>query len=803
MKSQVKLEENFSQDISNDTIIEVKKSEAIMLDKNNFSNKIQEIFEKYYLKPMDDSVTKNLKDGYIERSIHGAMHAARATLWSLMMNNVLQEIAPNYVNTSLEKIAKYLNTDIEHILLILSITVACHDAARKSEGKDYWEVQSGDIAAEILKTMGLDANHAKLFAKAITFKDKREGYLSELQKLLIDEKDYNVFDYIRKLVNLGDNLDLMRCVNPFESKYIFETLKTIEGFDQAIHHDIIMKFIIAIHQFIYDQHDMRFTCNIRNTKKEIVRSLPCRLSHKEKVKYEHAENVFAVLLEEVSNNATFQPYISDLKVPHAKKYEETVAFDPFIHGTNSSIFSLLPKTNYQIMPILSMLDDFQVAPMSGELTRGGYNIVGTTLVKEENIGRTSFARMTTTGYNSYTLEKVLSDYTSLKVTSSDTSLEDFKWALSLGLRLAFANINLILIYFTRARHTHASLEEVISSDGLTKLQIDIHATIQFFYFIQLLGEHIHPNFKAIEGSGLGRDIRDAAYTLLTFENIVDKIIKHKLDMKEILDNPTHENLEKALTVLEFPKKCTIKSGIGCLDKEVEFKTTQFFCLEPDYTGVEKLYENMDTLFSYFQRNYGSGATIHEILEKFLSKRADRDFFKKLSKKAQQHIIILNDRVRLFQKLVETPQSQFTLTEDQKYFLKQSFPVVLISEAEDKILLHDNHADEYRSVLPLKLGDDITMFATDTYDHRLKIVKFLELHHIDNVQVVLFDDLKMSKISKKAPKFSEPAYNQNDVRTQGLFYSTISYLKDYFFYKPKPTGESVSDPLEQKRIQSNC
>lgn len=799
MESRVELEENY---ISNDSI-EVKKSEAITLNKNNFSNKIQESFEKYYLKPMDDSVKKNLKDGYIERNIHGAMHAARATLWSLMMNNVLQEIAPDYVKTSLEKIARYLNTDIEHIQLIVLITVACHDAARKGESQDHWEVQSGDITAEILKEIGLNENQAKLFAKAVTFKDKREEYFSELKKLNIDEKDYNAFDYIRKLVNLGDNLDLMRCVNPFKSKYIFDTLKTVEGFDEAIHHDVIMKFIIAIHQFIYDQHDMRFKCDIRNTKNEIVGSLPCRLSNKEKVKYEHADNVFAVLFEEVSNNPIFQAYISDFTVPHAKKYEEAVAFDPFVHGTNSSIFSMLPKTNFQILPILTMLEDFQVAPMSGELTRGGYNIVGTTLVKEENIGRTSFARMTTTGYNSYTLEKVLSGYTSLKVTSSDTSLEDFKYALSLGLRLAFANINLILIYFTRARQTHASLEEVISSDALIKLQTDINATTQFFYFIQLLGEYIHPNFNAIKESGLGRDVSDAGYTLLTFEYIVNKITENKLDMKAILDNPTHENLLKALTVLEFPKKCTIKSGYSGKDKEVEFQTTQFFCLEPDYTGVKKLYENMDNLFSYFQQNYGSGATIHEILEKFLSKRADRDFFEKLSKKAQQHIIILNDRVRLFQKLVETPQSQFTLTEDQKYFLKQSIPIIIISEAEDKILLHDNHADEYRSVLPLKLGDDITMFATDTYAHRLEIVKFLEQYHIDNVQVVLFNDLKMSKVSKKAPKFSEPVYNQNDASAQGLFYSTISYLKDYLFYKPKQTCESVSDSLEEKRIKSNC
>lgn len=791
MESRLQLEKISHQNIN----VEEQKSEAITLNKNNFTNKIQAIFEKYYLQPMNDSSKIHLKDGCIERSIHGATHAARATLWSLMMNNLLREITPDYVNSSLEKIAKYLNTDIEHIQLILAVTVACHDVARKGEGKDYWEARSGDIAGEILKEIGLNDDQAVLFAKAITFKYKREEYISELQKLNIAEKNYNAFDYIRKLVNLGDNLDLIRCVNPFKSKYIFETLKTIEGFNQTTHHDIIIKLIIAIHHFIYNQHDMRFKCDIYDTNNQTIASLPCRLSKKEKVQYEHADNVLSVLFEETLNNPILKPYISDLTIPYSKKYEGTVAFDPFIHGTNSSIFSLLPKTNFQIMPILTMLEDFKAVPMSGELTRGGYNIVGNTLIKDEIIGRTSFTRMTAKDCNCYSLEKVLSGYTALKISSSDDSLNDFKCALSSGLRRSFANINLILIYFARARQTHLSLEQVISGDELKKLQTDIDATRQFFYFIQLLGEHIHPNFKAIKESGLGRDVSDAAYTLLTFEYIVDKIIKNKLDMKEILNNPTRENLEKALTVLEFPKKCTIKSGVGSHDKEMEFKSTQFFCLEPDYTEVKKLYENMDNLFYYFSQNYGSGATINEILEKYLSKRADPDFFKKLSKKAQQHIVILNDRVRLFQKLLETPQSQFTLTEDQKYFLKKSFPVVLVSESEDKILMHDNSRDEYRSVTPLKLGDDIKLLATDTYYHRLEILNFLEKYHIDNVKVVLFDDLKISKTSQKVPTLNESSI-------QGLLYSAMAYVKGYLFFQTKPSAENNSQPLEEKRVKSS-
>jgi hypothetical protein len=66
----------------------------LRLNKANFSTKVQEILERFYLQPINGSKKINLKDGHIERSIHGAMHASRATLWALVMQNLLQKLAP-------------------------------------------------------------------------------------------------------------------------------------------------------------------------------------------------------------------------------------------------------------------------------------------------------------------------------------------------------------------------------------------------------------------------------------------------------------------------------------------------------------------------------------------------------------------------------------------------------------------------------------------------------------------------------------------------------------------------------------
>ena len=319
--------------------LELATDAKSFLNKHNLSFKIQEIIEKYYLQPINGSTKHLLKDGFIERSIHGAMHASRATLWALLIHHLLSELLPDTISAYMTKIAKFIDVDTEQVLLNILMTTACHDAARQGEGTDYWEAASGRVAAKVLKELGLAETAAQLLAKAITFKDRRESYSNELDQLNIDKKDHPAFDYIRKIVNLGDNLDLMRCIYQFKLKYIFDTLKTIEGFAISKHRDIICNVMVAIHQFIYDQHDMRFPCDMIDTDKLVIASLPYHLSHQVKVKYEHADNVFAIIFAEAKKQAIFKKYLVNFTVPCAKIYDGAVAFDPFIHGTNSSIFA--------------------------------------------------------------------------------------------------------------------------------------------------------------------------------------------------------------------------------------------------------------------------------------------------------------------------------------------------------------------------------------------------------------------------------------------------------------------------------
>lgn len=776
----------------------------ISLNKTNFVNKIQQIVENHYLQPIDGEKKDNPKDGYIERSIHGGMHASRATLWAFMTHNLLQQLSPDYVNNSLNKIAQHINADTKTVMRLILIAMACHDAGRKGEGKDEWEKESSLIAFQELKELGLDDEQANLFAKAVLNKDKPNSYQEELKKQGVAEKDYNAFDYIRKLINLGDNLDLVRCVNPFELSYIYNTLKTVEGFDITDHHDMLMSMVAEIHQTVFNQRDMRVTCDVKDINAAIVATHKSNLSHHEKVKYEHADNVFAVMFEELINNPKFKPYLNTqfFELPKSKKYSGELKFDPFIHGTNSSIFATLLKTDFQIMSPLEMMDDYQTSPMSGELTLGGYDFAGTTLIKDENIGRTSFAKIKPLDKNSYSLEDVLSNYTNLRISTQDASLENLKYALASGLECAYSNINLLLIYFTRARQTHESLDEVISKKDLQELQDNLNATVQFYYFIQLLGKYIHPDFDAIEKSGMAKNIIDGAFSLLTFEHIIKKIIDLKIDMQEIYHHPTEENLKKALAVVEFPKTATIGSSArrGGI-REVEFPQTQFFCLKGDYSKVLYSYEKSRDVFYQMARNNSGGYPINDLLGIAFGKNLNQEFFLELGKYAEKYIIVLNDRMRVFHKILGSPQSKLTLTEMQKYFLNRSVPIILVSENEEKIALYSQSTQEYRSTSRLKLGTDIKIIATDNNEQRLEIMKFLDLHHVNGIEVVLFSDLKQSKYSKEKP--CEPYHHDGGIPTlKWLCAKQAAGLKNYCLFRTNQSLLETGSVYSENNIKES-
>jgi hypothetical protein len=472
-------------------------------------------------------------------------------------------------------------------------------------------------------------------------------------------------------------------------------------------------------------------------------------------------------------------------------------YNPFIHGTTSATLALLPHTKFQLLPTLMMLDEHQIAPLVGEMDAGGYKELGDEPIKDSFLGAISFGTLVKGPYD---LSKVITGYTKFAAPTPQICLDKFHRKLQDSLTCAFSSLNLLLIYFARARQTHQSLEEVIEPNQIENLRKQLHATVQFYYFTQLLGTYIKPNFEVMEAvisdfPDKCKDILDAAFSALTFENIVKKILSDNINMKEIFLMPTEENLSRALQVLELPQKCTSHTG-----RKIELSTTQFFGLKSNYVAKEGCFMT-PSFFSNFLKNE-SGWGINRLLERFLNKDLPTEFHKKLTEGSAQHIRVLEERIELFEKLVNSKE-KFGLNSNPEKSVKEQFPVIFVSQS-DKILSFES---EFRSKKPLQLGEEIRMVATDNEAHRSELRRYFQKHKLYSIQVVLISDLEAAAelgasalpLSIDTPQFSNFLSLTRTTTHSHLFYRFYEQLSELNekrnqFRKTNPQAFAALDTL---------
>ncbi|MBA2656605.1 MAG: hypothetical protein H0U70_06415 [Tatlockia sp.] len=448
-------------------------------------------------------------------------------------------------------------------------------------------------------------------------------------------------------------------------------------------------------------------------------------------------------------------------------------YDPFIHGTTAKTVSLMAQTDFQLMPILWMIDEYYRAPFVGELTNRGYSILGNTKAEEELVGAISFGNAYS---GAYRLSAVTHGYTKFTSPNKTEVIEDLNFELKASLSEGFSNINLLLIYLTRARILHDNLNEVISPEELDQFNQQLDAIVQFYYLVQLLGTYIYPNFSKV-----AQIPKDDLYLFssnlaraLTLERIVKRIIDSKINVQEILLNPTEDNLKKALKLLELPKE---------MSEESKLSATQFFCLEnssKEFDGYEEAH------FGFFSKNK-TGYDIGYLLDKFLTNRFFGSiYFQGLSQDSKKHLVALEDRIRIFRKIIAAPQARFIVNDKSQCLSETNYPIILVSES-DKIKHHND--SEYRSKTPLKLGEDIRLIATDTKNHQKQLKQYFWSHKVAPVQVILLNELKKGQASKAALPLSIDSTALREMLTKTMH-------KEYneLFYK----FYTLIDELNEKR-----
>ncbi len=735
--------------------------ETIKKLKENFYQFSQEIIEKYYLKPLSKDThgldltprkKDNLKDGVLERLVHGGMHVGRAQFWVTILHKELKKILPDEIQNNLTHLSAQLGLSEDQIITLICYVALFHDSARQHEAQDEWDKESAQNAKAFFEAQGLSTELADIFSQAAALKNKPE----EFGKLFPD------FQYIRELVYLADCFEIMRCSGCFSLK------ETLRGFSEEKHGILTPIFIdIAkqIYQLLRVQEDMLEPCVIvlPNNQKIDLNDGKSHFSIAKKIKFEHADNVCSVLCESIKTHTRFAPYLADEALLSTELSKITPAFNPYIHGTNSSIFSLLKRTKGRMMPTLDLLNE-GIAPMTGEIENvyGGGGIAAS-LEAESHL---CFGRLDCAGHNVYNFSRVslyadTKSRTSSLEAAASNALYYCEEYISPGLKNCFEKINGILVYVGRAKQLGI---EAFEKKSYQRFKIEFNALIQLYYLYLLIDTHIHPKFNMVE---IEKSDKDLFYEIvssfdahLTYEKLIEKIIESKLNIKDIYANPTQEGLQQVLDLLKFPAEATItistgwgRSHIGTVTLKAGHQ--QMFSLSAsDWQGSNAYDYTAYRMQSLLCRK--SSEDTEEFLSKTLWKNRNMDLklFKNL---VLGRIKKLEEKMALLEKIYMADSQSVTFTAREKSFLIKPFPVILVcsDRADGKIHISNLGKQEYLAYETLQLGEDIDMIATDTIEHQHIIMTFLKENNIDNVQVVLMKQLEqsLSDHAKPAPLVS--------------------------------------------------
>lgn len=211
---------------------------------------------------------KNLRDGKIERPIHGVQHACRVAIFVKIFCEFYRLLDPENQNL-------ISNREIK----ILQVVGLLHDAMRENDLKDEWEGKSAAFCKKYLMDLGLRNEEASQFASLILSKEK--GGL------------------FGKVFQSADALDIPRVRKIFyiDRMSIYHDAKE-KGLQQAVIQIVQSTFPMLAFQYdlgfdvdVYVEGKYLFTYNKNSEAKRALL----------KAEYEHADNCFEKIINDLEH----------------------------------------------------------------------------------------------------------------------------------------------------------------------------------------------------------------------------------------------------------------------------------------------------------------------------------------------------------------------------------------------------------------------------------------------------------------------------------------------------------------------
>lgn len=657
---------------------------------------------------------KNTRNGYIEREVHGAMHASRVALSTTMLHRLCAQQYPSVVAQKFNTVAQFFNLTEEELLCLIRYVALGHDAAREGDGYDRWETQSGLSIQHFLESHGIASEKAILFSSLAVFKDKPE--VLNVQAQGMPQEVIEGLQYARLLISLSDCFDIIRCNGQFNFKYIEKMLSTVFDYQKERDGAIFFEYAKQLLSVIKAQQDLYFPTKLIGPDDEVfqLEEGEADFSVRSKVKLEHAPNAIVAMQTAFQHHPYFSLLLF-LDAPPAHLEEATVnaAFNPYIHGSNSSTLALMTMTDFQLMSSVDMLEQYQVAPFCGELTAGG-------LSHAQSDGRPCFARLNgdEANGNEYTLKKVIQNYAKAKTAASQEKCqEELLVCYKTTKETLFSSINVLNIYLTRLKQLGVDLKTI---PEIQTMEEDFRQASDIFYLYLLFSTHILAKKNDLTDPQLW-DLED---NHLIQDKILGKLKHADISVKAVYHNPTQENCQKIIDILNVPE-----AGFSAL---FEYTTT------PNTNRGES--PNLKTSSYTYVFKGASSWSFESLCCRYISGDNGMGAFQGLAHHLFDYITILENRFEVTRKLLDTPIMSSNLCTEDAELVHHSFPIIFAYDQDQHMRIVDMHTQEYRAQQPLKLGQNIQVIATDSEENQRRLQAYSDRYGL-NLSIITFNDLK--------------------------------------------------------------
>ncbi len=686
---------------------------------------------------------KSLRDGHIERLLHGAEHVGRACILPLVLIDLFRQCFPQYTSESIQALSETLLIEQSLLIKLIRASVIYHDSAREDEAEDRWDKQSGVNLKLALLNSGFPESIADFFESATANKD----HITEFEKYCqnaLPSLPVIYAHFVRKIINLSDCLDTMHCRGEFNFSFVIRQLSDIPGYSEHQHLPLFIKLGQQLHTVIWDQGDMYFDCKLilgnqtistERTGQHFIRSL--------KVQFEHAPDVVSVLTAHMKSYLYFADFLNE-EVPRCTDFAKAeLAFDPFIHGTQSGVLPILKLMKERgLSPELTsplQLLSQGLAPFTGELSRHGASRKFT----DSSLLCFGRLRLCTDDKTQYDLRNIL-EYASKdagEITEDNLINNTIKLVKSyykLCIDSGFTYLHTFLVYYTRAKLLGIADSALFEADEKNRFFELYKATIQFFYLFLLLHQYLRVNSNVCYTTkGNPQIVSDLIYESLTMSHFINKIREYHFDIKEIYSNPTRESVYPLLLLFILPNHYDYMYG-NWLDVKMDpLDPIEIHC---DYSKDFTMLASND-----------SQESINWYLLEYFRRFPDCQFLVATQIFTLKHIEHMEKNVDLLVNVFNTQHP--TILNDQltNRLLTTNFPIILLSQNDEAITISRFSTQEFRANKPLVFGQDIRLIATNTLDNAMTLRAFLVNSGFEHVGILLFSELQKCVNNTISPK----------------------------------------------------